>query len=83
MKHDPITVAHASDQAYVHKAIEGLTAENSHFTSPLDSRIDRAIHFARCWSNSTTVRDGEIIDVYVYFGWEIPRKAAESGLIGA
>jgi hypothetical protein len=58
MKHDPIAVARASYRAYVDKdraAIEALIADDFHFTSPLDSRIDRATYFARCWPNSTTL----------------------------
>jgi uncharacterized protein YndB with AHSA1/START domain/ketosteroid isomerase-like protein len=41
--------------AYVAKdreAIEALLADDFHFTSPLDNRIDRATYFEVCWPNS-------------------------------
>ena len=56
MKHNPGAIARASYRAYVDKdraAIEALIAEDFHFTSPLDNRIDRATYFARCSPNST------------------------------
>jgi hypothetical protein len=56
MEHNPFAVARAKYQAYVHKdraAIEGLIAEDFHFTSPLDNRIDRPTYFVRCCPNST------------------------------
>jgi len=52
---DLTEIARASYMAYVHKdraAIERLIAEDFHFTSPLDNRLDRATYFARCWPNS-------------------------------
>ncbi|GAB3774969.1 nuclear transport factor 2 family protein [Ramlibacter monticola] len=55
MSRDPIEVARAAYEAYVRKdraAIEALVAEDFHFTSPLDNRIDRPTYFARCWPNS-------------------------------
>jgi hypothetical protein len=89
-----------------------LIADDFHFTSPLDNRIDRAAYFRRCWPNSAgitgfdfvymvgdgnrvhvtyegrntggkrfrnteilTIRDGQIIDAEVYFGWSIPHEA--------
>ena len=112
---DTVAVARAAYEAYVRKdraAIEKLVAEDFHFTSPLDNRIDRAAYFEYCWPNcenitrfdfinlvadrdrvfvtyegySTggnvfrnteiiTVRDGQLVDVEVYFGWSIPHKA--------
>jgi hypothetical protein len=42
-------------------AIEGLIAEDFHFTSPLDNRIDRAIYFARCSPNSRTLAEFNLI----------------------
>jgi ketosteroid isomerase-like protein len=89
-------------------AIEALIADDFHFTSPLDNRIDRKTYFEICWPNSEriegfdilhlvvdgarafvtyegqmgkdrvrnneihTVRDGQIVDVEVYFGWNVP-----------
>ena len=75
MKHDPITVARASYDAYVRKdrtAIEALIAKDFHFTSPLDNRIDRSTYFRRCWPNSQRISsfdyihlaaDGELVFV--------------------
>jgi ketosteroid isomerase-like protein len=75
MAKDAIALARASYEAYVAKdraAIEALIADDFHFTSPLDNRIDRATYFARCWPNSATtagfdfmrfVRDGERVFV--------------------
>ncbi len=42
-------------QAYVDKdraAIEKVIADDFHFTSPLDNRLDRKTYFERCWPNS-------------------------------
>src|SRR5258706_11675115 len=115
MQQDPVEIARASYRAYVDKdrsAIETLIANDFHFTSPLDNRIDRATYFARCWPNNATiaafelihvvadddrvfatyearttggkrfrdseiltVRDGKIVEVEVYFDWNIPHEA--------
>src|SRR5262245_65233955 len=112
---DPVAIARAAYGAYVSKdraAIETLIAEDFHFTSPLDNRIERAEYFKYCWPGSekikrfdfinlvadggrvlvtyeghtangdvfrnteiVTVRDGQLVDVEVYFGWSIPHKA--------
>jgi len=64
MNNDPIAVARASYEAYVRKdrtAIEALIAEDFHFTSPLDNRIDRATYFKRCWPNSLRIRTFDYI----------------------
>ena len=119
--HDSIAIARAAYDAYVSKdraAIEALIAEDFHFSSPLDNRIDRATYFARCWPNSkttegfefihvvpdddrifvtyeargagghrfrnteiVTVRGSQIVEVEVYFGWDLPHKAAVGGFI--
>lgn len=53
-------IARKSYQAYVGKdraAIEAVIAEDFHFTSPLDNRIDRRTYFARCWPTSEGVSD--------------------------
>jgi ketosteroid isomerase-like protein len=58
MPKDAIAIARDSYRAYVAKdraAIEALIADDFHFTSPLDNRIDRATYFARCWPNSRTI----------------------------
>ena len=121
MPQDPTEIARASYRAYAMKdraAIEALIADDFHFTSPLDNRIDRATYFARCWPNSEmiegfdfinlvpdgnrvfvtyegrstdghgfrnteiiTVRNGMIVEVEVYFGWNIPHKAEPGGFL--
>ena len=102
-------------QAYVDKdrdAIERLIAEDFHFSSPLDNRIDRDAYFRLCWPNSRhmedfeivrltadrgtvfvtyigtvsglrfrntevhTLRDGKVVEVEVYFGWNVPHDVA-------
>jgi ketosteroid isomerase-like protein len=58
MSNDPIAVAKKSYQAYVDKdraAIEAVIADDFHFTSPLDNRIDRKTYFERCWPNSEAI----------------------------
>jgi len=72
---DPISIAKRVYDAYVTKdrtAIEALVADDFHFTSPRDNRLDRATYFARCWPNSRAiagftfvhlVRDGEHVFV--------------------
>jgi ketosteroid isomerase-like protein len=55
MTDDIVAIARAAYNAYVTKdraAIERLIADDFHFTSPLDNRIDRATYFERCWPNS-------------------------------
>src|SRR6185295_14695159 len=45
-------IARAAYEAYVTKdraAIEALIADDFHFTSPLDNRLDRETYFRRCW----------------------------------
>jgi ketosteroid isomerase-like protein len=118
---EAVTIARAAYEAYVAKdraAIERLIADDFHFTSPLDNRIDRKTYFARCWPNSEwirdfdyinlvpdgdrvfvtyeghsskasrfrnteilTLRDGQIVEVEVYFGWSIPHKAEPGGFV--
>src|ERR1700731_603015 len=66
MQHNPVAVARASYRAYVDKdraAIEALIADDFHFTSPLDNRIDRATYFARCWPNSATIAAFDFIHI--------------------
>ena len=121
MTNDAVAIARAAYEAYVTKdraAIEALIADDFHFTSPLDNRLDRATYFARCWPSSETtegfeffrlVRDGErvfvtyegrgagghrfrnteivtvrgkqIVEVEVYFGWDLPHKAPVGGFV--
>ena len=75
MKNDPISIVRASYEAYERKdrsAIEALIADDFHFSSPLDNRLDRKTYFERCWPNSQRiaafdfihiVRDGERVFV--------------------
>ena len=64
MTNEAVAIARAAYDAYVKKdraAIEALIAEDFHFTSPLDNRIDRATYFARCWPNSVTITGFDFI----------------------
>ncbi len=64
MPDDAVAIARASYDAYVTKdraAIEALIADDFHFTSPLDNRLDRATYFARCWPNSESVEGFDFI----------------------
>ena len=119
--HESVAIARAAYEAYVAKdraAIEALIADDFHFSSPLDKRIDRATYFSRCWPNSqmieafdfihlvphgeqvfvayeargagghrfrnteiVTVRGAQIVEVEVYFGWDLPHKAAVGGFV--
>jgi hypothetical protein len=57
-------VVRASYGAYVTKnraALEPLIADDFHFTSPLDNRIDRATYFTRCWPNSARTEGFDVI----------------------
>jgi SnoaL-like domain len=118
---DAVAIARAAYEAYVTKdrtAIERLIADDFHFTSPLDNRINRETYFARCWPNSAwiqdfayinlvpdgdrvfvtyegqstkgnrfrnteifTLRNGQIVEVEVYFGWSVPHKAEPGGFL--
>jgi ketosteroid isomerase-like protein len=51
-------IAQAAYRAYVTKdraALEALLADDFHFTSPLDNRLDRETYFRRCWPNSEVI----------------------------
>lgn len=57
-------IAQAAYRAYVTKdraAIEALIADDFHFTSPLDNRLDRETYFLRCWPNSEVIEAFHII----------------------
>jgi len=61
---DNIAIARAAYDAYVskdHAALEALIADDFHFTSPLDNRLDRTTYFTRCWPNSKTIDGFEYI----------------------
>jgi len=116
-----VAIAREAYDAYVKKdraAIEALIADDFHFTSPLDNRLDRETYFRRCWPNSKTIaafdfinlvsdadrvfvtyegrntnghrfrnteiltiRDNQIVEVEVYFGWSLPHKAPQGGFV--
>ena len=64
MANDAAAIARAAYEAYVAKdraAIEALIADDFHFMSPLDNRLDRATYFTRCWPNSETTEGFEFI----------------------
>ena len=75
MPDDPISIVRKAYQAFVasdRAMIEAVIADDFHFTSPLDNRIDRRTYFDRCWKNSemitgfdfiNLVRDGERVFV--------------------
>ena len=59
-----VDIVKASYEAFVAKdrpAIEALIADDFHFTSPLDNRIDRATYFQRCWPLSERLESFEFI----------------------
>ncbi|MDP1964234.1 MAG: nuclear transport factor 2 family protein [Reyranella sp.] len=59
-------IARACYNAYAAKdraAIEALIADDFHFISPLDNRIDRQTYFARCWPNSEKIQGFDFIRV--------------------
>jgi len=64
MPDETVAIARASYDAYVTKdraAIEALIADDFHFTSPIDNRLDRATYFARCWPNSESIEGFDFI----------------------
>jgi ketosteroid isomerase-like protein len=64
MANDAAAIARACYDAYVKKdraAIEAVIADDFHFTSPLDNRIDRQTYFARCWPNSENTAGFEFV----------------------
>jgi ketosteroid isomerase-like protein len=64
MPTDPKDVARRCYQAYAdsdRSAIERIVADDFHFTSPLDNRIDRATYFERCWPNNETILGFEFV----------------------
>ena len=64
MPNDPVAVARAAYDAYVHKdraAMEALAAPEYRFTSPLDNALDRATYFERCWPNSAQLAAFDLV----------------------
>lgn len=69
MVQDAASVARASFEAYAQRnraKLEALIADDFHFTSPLDNRIDRKTYFARCWPNSERIEGFEIIQLATF-----------------
>lgn len=69
MSKDIADIARASYLAYANKdrtAIEALIAEDFHFTSPLDNRLDRATYFERCWPNIERISAFDFVDVVAH-----------------
>ena len=61
---NPLAVSRAALQAYVEKdraAIERLVADDFHFTSPMDNRIDRTTYMKICWPNSEQMEAVDIL----------------------
>jgi len=61
-----IALVKASYAAYVDKdraALERILADDFHFTSPLDNRLDRETYFEHCWPNSERLRDFEFVNL--------------------
>ena len=46
-------------------AIEALLADDFHFTSPLDNRLDRATYFKVCWPNSESVQGFDLVSLVI------------------
>src|SRR5215467_4725712 len=63
---DVVAIARAAYEAYVSKdrgAVEKLIADDFHFTSPLDNRIDRETYFRICWPNSENIKRFDFINL--------------------
>lgn len=121
MGDEMIKIAKAAYKAYASNdrlTIKDLIADDFHFTSPLDNRINRTTYFERCWPNNqsieafnfihlvpnwqqvfvtyegrkvdgslfrnteiVTVSGQQIVEVEVYFGWNMPHQAPPGGFI--
>jgi ketosteroid isomerase-like protein len=61
-------IVHDCFNSYVDKDrsnVEALIADDFHFTSPLDNRIDRESYFERCWPNSANMQAVDLKHVVV------------------
>jgi len=59
-----VAIAQAAYRSYETKdraALEALLADDFHFTSPLDNRLDRETYFRRCWPNSELIERFDFI----------------------
>src|SRR5687768_15972975 len=62
-------IAQAAYRAYETKdraALEALLADDFHFTSPLDNRLDRKTYFRRCWPNSEVIEGFDFIHLVTH-----------------
>src|SRR5262245_11066785 len=69
-----ISLVKTSYAAYVNKdraALEKVLADDFHFTSPLDNRLDRKAYFERCWPNSMRIRDFDFVDLVTRDGSKV------------
>ena len=73
MSDGPLAIARACLRAYVEKdrdATEALIANDFHFTSPIDNRLDRSTYFEVCWPNSA-----QLVRFDHIYGWEDADRA--------
>ena len=66
MTRDAVGITRAMYKAYADKnraAIEPILADDFHFSSPLDNRIDRATYFERCWPNSEGIESFDFVNL--------------------
>jgi len=66
MRHNPVAVAKAMYEAYTahdRTKAEALVAQDFHFTSTFDNRIDRATYFDRCWPNNESIADFNLLHI--------------------
>jgi ketosteroid isomerase-like protein len=59
MNDELIAIAKRGYQAYADSdraAHEEVIADDFHFTSPLDNRLDRSTYFERCWPNHKRIK---------------------------
>jgi ketosteroid isomerase-like protein len=68
---DTAAAVRACFEAYRTKdraAIEALIADDFHFTSPYDDRIDRKAYFERCWPNADKIKGHRIEKLFAQRG---------------
>ena len=61
---DTVDIARALYEAFAEKdgpAAELLVAEDFHFTSPMDNRLDRRTYFERCWPLSEKISSFDFV----------------------
>jgi ketosteroid isomerase-like protein len=67
-----VAIARTAYEAYVTKdrsVLERALADDFHFTSPLDNRLDRKSYFERCWPNSKMIESFD----FIHFGTDAER----------